>query len=121
MSHHHHGKDAENNREFDPQSYFRLLRYVKPYWKRLTLGILAGMLVGGSLFFSLMMIPQLVSVADSGKKSVRSVPHAELTSKVVEAVSRPGLSAEEKAAAVGLLTGAMEKTQTAWENTINIR
>ena len=66
MSHHHHGKDDENNREFSAQSYFRLLRYVRPYWKRLTIGILFGMLVGGSLFFCLMMIPQLVGVVDGG-------------------------------------------------------
>ena len=49
-----------NNREFKAQSYLRLVSYARPYWKRLTVGILAGMLVGGSLFFGLMMIPRLV-------------------------------------------------------------
>ncbi|MBQ7207959.1 MAG: ABC transporter ATP-binding protein [Lentisphaeria bacterium] len=94
------GEKRNNDRDFKAQSYLRLVAYARPYWKRLTVGIVAGMLVGGSLFFGLMMIPQLVSVADSGKKNVPVVSHAELASKLAEAVSRPGLSAEEKTAAV---------------------
>ena len=45
--------------------YFRLLGYVKPYWFRLTIGILTGALVGGSLFVTLMMIPQMVGAVSS--------------------------------------------------------
>ena len=51
-------KQARNN-------YFRLLAYVKPYWFRLSIGILAGMLVGGSLFVTLMMLPQMVGAVSS--------------------------------------------------------
>ena len=40
--------------------YFRLLAYVKPYWFRLSIGICAGLVVGGSLFVTLMMLPQMV-------------------------------------------------------------
>ena len=85
--------------EFKPQSYLRLISYARPYWLRLTIGILAGMLVGGSLFFGLMMIPQLMNVVDSGK-SGKIVSQNEIASQVVKAVSTPGLSAEEKVSAV---------------------
>lgn len=40
--------------------YFRLLGYLKPYWFRLTVGLAAGLLVGGSLFVSLLMLPQMI-------------------------------------------------------------
>ena len=45
-------------------TYWRLLKYTRPYWKVLTIGILAGMLVGGSLFVTLMLIPKMVSTVD---------------------------------------------------------
>ena len=35
------GRVSENERDFKAQSYFRLLRYARPYWLRLTIGILA--------------------------------------------------------------------------------
>ncbi|MBQ9502786.1 MAG: ABC transporter ATP-binding protein [Lentisphaeria bacterium] len=89
-----------NNRDFKAQSYLRLVSYARPYWKRLTVGILAGMLVGGSLFFGLMMIPRLVSVADSGKKSAVSVSRSELASQVVKAATAPGLTPEQRVSAV---------------------
>ena len=59
-------KNSENDRNFKAQSYFRLLKFAAPYWKRLTLGILCGMLVGGSLFFAMLLLPQLVGLVDSG-------------------------------------------------------
>jgi len=105
MSHHRHGKDAENNRDFRAQSYFRLLSYVRPYWKRLTLGILAGMLVGGSLFFCLMMIPQLVGVVDGGGAIAGSAGMDELrlreqSRRIAAITGDPKLSAEEREEAV---------------------
>lgn len=48
--------------------YFRLLDFVKPYWFRLTVGLIAGLLVGGSLFVSLMMLPQMIG-AMSGSEA----------------------------------------------------
>ena len=58
------GRKSENEREFKTVSYFRLLKYCKPYWKRLTIGILAGFVVGGSLFGSLMVVPDMVMVVE---------------------------------------------------------
>lgn len=59
-------KNNENDKNFKAQSYLRLLKFAAPYWKRLTIGILCGMLVGGSLFFALLLLPQLVGLVDSG-------------------------------------------------------
>ncbi len=93
------GAERENNRNFKAQSYLRLMRYSKKYWKRLTAGILAGALVGGSLLFSLMLIPQLVGVVENNTKmSSRNSVEAELALAAAE--SGAGLSREEKLAAV---------------------
>ena len=59
-------KNNDNDKNFKAQSYWRLLKFAAPYWKRLTFGILCGMLVGGSLFFALLLLPQLVGLVDSG-------------------------------------------------------
>ncbi len=42
------------------QTYFKLLRFTKPYKTRLTIGILAGFLSGGSLFGVLYNMPNLI-------------------------------------------------------------
>ena len=62
-------------------TYFRLLRYTKPYWKTLTIGILSGMLVGGSLFVTLMLIPRMVGAVEpanaAAPQSVMTAPAGE--------------------------------------------
>ena len=95
MAHH---SDTEKV-EFKPQTYLRLISYARPYWLRLTIGIVAGMLAGGSLFFGLMMIPQLVGVVDSGKGKVAVSHHAQ-AEQVVKAVSQSGLTEKQKLEAV---------------------
>ncbi len=53
--------------------YFRLLGYLKPYWFRLTVGLIAGLLVGGSLFVSLLMLPQMIgAMSGSETKAVQN-------------------------------------------------
>ena len=54
-----------NYKEFKSASYFRLLKYTKPYWFRLTLGILAGFVVGGSLFSSLIVLPKMMMIVET--------------------------------------------------------
>ena len=61
---------------FDLKLYFRVLRYARPYWLRLTLGIIAGVLVGGSLFFTLRMIPQMVGVVEPAGAKTEQVEKA---------------------------------------------
>ena len=61
--------------------FLRLLSYVKPYWFRLTIGLVAGLLVGGSLFVSLMMLPQLVgTVSVAGASGVHQEQRVESVS-----------------------------------------
>lgn len=90
----------DNYSNFKAQSYLRLLKFAAPYWKRLTFGILCGMLVGGSLFFALMLLPQLVGLVDSGgsigaSAEQRVVP-AEKLRKLAAISQDPALSQEEK-------------------------
>ncbi len=66
----------DNIRDAGITSYWRLLHYARPYWKRLTVGIVAGMLVGGSLFVTLMLIPQLVGTVDGSASTVTAKRHA---------------------------------------------
>lgn len=78
--------DTVNN--IPKNCYLRLLKYIRPYWFRLTIGILAGMLVGGSLFVTLMMIPQVIGVVETEK------PAAKIVSQ--EAGKAPGSGIVEK-------------------------
>ncbi len=74
-------KLKENERhDWDLRLYLRLLSYVKPYWFQLTMGIVFGLLVGGSLFFSLLMIPRMVGIVDpvrSNPSEIQSVQAAD--------------------------------------------
>ena len=90
----------DNDRNFRAQSYWRLLKFAAPYWKRLTFGILCGMLVGGSLFFALLLVPQLIGLVDSGGNigathAGRSIP-AEKLRQLTEVAQDTKLSAEAK-------------------------
>ena len=60
-------KDKAAAEQFDMRTYWRLLGYTRKYWKRLTIGILAGFMVGGSMLAALLMLPDMVeSVNPSG-------------------------------------------------------
>ncbi len=60
-------------------TYWRLLGYVKPYWKVLTVGIIAGLLVGSSLFVTLMLLPQMVGAVEPTNVVSVSGPKEETT------------------------------------------
>ena len=55
------------------RNLMRLLSYTKRYWFRLTIGILAGMVVGGSLFVTLLMIPQMVGVVKDSTSAGQTI------------------------------------------------
>ena len=84
--------------EFKAQSYFRLLRFVRPYWFRLTVGILSGMLVGGSLYVALMMVPQLMGVVEAEKtaKSSITAKGSKNSNKILAVMKDTKLSQDEK-------------------------
>ena len=73
-------KNSENDAPLKRQSYWRLLKFAVPYWKRLTFGILCGMLVGGSLFMALLILPQLVGMVDSGSNIGASAERRQISS-----------------------------------------
>ena len=53
-----------HSRRSSAATYARLLSYVKPYWKVLAVGIAAGILVGGSLFVTLLVLPKMVGAVE---------------------------------------------------------
>jgi subfamily B ATP-binding cassette protein MsbA len=93
---------TKNEEEFKKQSYFRLLKYTKPYKFRLAVGIIAGFIVGGSMFGTFMVIPTLISgVVEKGAEDssldaagIKKAPAIEKT-EAPEALS-PKLSKELK-------------------------
>lgn len=93
------GRVSENERDFKAQSYFRLLKYTRPYWLRLSVGIIFGFIVGFSLLGSLLVVPELMTAMDSsgmggGKKLTD-------TAEKITKVCRSGkLSDAEKTKAV---------------------
>jgi len=82
-------KKRENEKTFKRQSYFRLLKYTRPYWFRLTIGVVAGLLVGGSLFASLMILPELLSAAEqpNGDNS-RAINVSQKAVQIVDSIEK---------------------------------
>ena len=58
------GRKNKEKEKLNLSTYFRLLSYAKPYKVRLTIGVLAGFMVGGSLLGSLLMLPKLLTAID---------------------------------------------------------
>ncbi len=87
---------TENEKEFKSVSYWRILRFVRPYWLMLTIGIVAGLLVGGSLFGGLMLIPDIAMIVDqdTGQSTKRQKTAEEVIRAVEEAPE--GMTEEEK-------------------------
>ena len=87
---------TENEKEFKSVSYWRILRFVRPYWLMLTIGILAGLTVGGSLFGGLMLIPDIAMIVDqdTGQSEKRQKTAEDVIRAVEEAPA--GMTDEEK-------------------------
>ena len=94
MGHHHHHHE-EGTEHFNPQSYWRLLKYTGRYWKRLTIGLTAGFLVGGSLLAGLLAVPQLLeSVNPTSNREIRI---SEEAAQLLETVEKdPGWQAMDR-------------------------
>lgn len=86
-------KMIERDPEIKRQSYFRLFAYAKPYWIKLSVGILAGFVVGGSLLGSLLMIPQLMSAMDP--TTAKKDKHYVTAQAIVEKLDNNKYSSEE--------------------------
>ena len=99
MSHNDKNENLDHISDTKNQSIFRLVKYLKPYKNRLIVGVLAGFLVGGSLFSSLLIVPHLMTAIDpagpvQNKKVMKTA--AELVA-AVDAQATP--EAKTKAAA----------------------
>lgn len=88
-------RTASNEKEFRRIGYIRLLQYVKPYWKRLTIGILAGLIVGGSLFSTFLILPKMMMIVDQDSSSQKKL-HAAAEKIVTELEADPQLTKEQK-------------------------
>ena len=87
---------TENEKTFKSVSYWRILRFVRPYWLMLSIGILAGLTVGGSLFGGLMLIPDIAMIVEQDNgQSDKSRKTAEDVVRAVEKAPA-GMTDEEK-------------------------
>ena len=73
---------TENEKIFKSVSYRRILHFVRPYWLRLAVGIVTGLIVGGSLFGGLMLLPDMAMIVD------QDTGHAVKRQKTAEEVIR---------------------------------
>ena len=81
------------------ETYWRLLKYARPYAGRLTIGILAGFIVGGSLFGSLLMIPSLMRGIDFTTNTDEKELN-QSAEKIVQTVHQAGPSEQDQLNAV---------------------
>ena len=102
---------SQNEKEFKRVSYWRLLKYAKPYWKRLAIGIFFGLVIGGSLFSSFLIIPKLLMVVDS-PEAADQLKYEQTAEKAIETIeANPGLTPEQKKKAVAdVLSPAKQKS-----------
>ncbi len=92
---------SKDQEEFKKQSYFRLLKYVAPYKFRLSVGIIAGFIVGGSLFGSLMMVTPIVSGVDNSSSSKKGISTPQQVDAIIKVAESKDFKTEEaKAEAV---------------------
>ena len=78
--------------KFDMRVYFRLLSYTRKYWKRLTVGLVAGFMVGGSLLAGLLLLPDMVETINPERGSAIKISAG--ASRVLKAVESDPLWAK---------------------------
>ena len=79
---------------FKKQSFRRILKYAAPYKLRLTIGILAGFVVAGSLFGSLLMLPKIMNGVVPPPEVDRKT--TALAEKIVAVVDNSGIEKREE-------------------------
>ena len=82
-------REENNDKEYKSVSYGRLLRYAKPYWKRLAVGIFCGLVIGGSLFSTFMIFPKMLMIVERDESDQEKM--MQTAGKIVEEVEKtPG-------------------------------
>ena len=78
-------KEVEKEK-FDMKVYFRLLKYTFKYWKRLTIGLIAGFMVGDSLLAGLLLLPDMVESINPEQNNTIKISAG--ASRVLQAVEK---------------------------------
>ena len=73
---------SQNEKILKSVSYRRILHFVRPYWLRLLIGLVTGLIVGGALFGGLMLLPDMAMIVD------QDTGHAVKCQKTAEEVIR---------------------------------
>ncbi len=76
---------------YKKQSYFRLLSYAKPYKMRIAIGVIAGLMVAGSLFSAFMFLPNVLALIDSNANSQVIENENQSKENLVEAKEATGI------------------------------
>ena len=87
---------TENEKAMKSVSYWRILSFARPYWLRLTIGVLMGLIVGGTLFGGLMLLPDMATIVD--QDTGQSVKNRRTAEEVLVAIeqSSPEMDREER-------------------------
>ena len=80
--------------EFKKQSFKRLLKYAAPYKVRLAVGILAGFVVAGSLFSSILLLPQIMKGVIPEPRKEEKVYHK--AEKILQVVNKKSDAPEKE-------------------------
>ncbi|MBQ7404388.1 MAG: ABC transporter ATP-binding protein [Lentisphaeria bacterium] len=106
-------KKQDELADYKFSTYWRLLKYAKPYKFRLIVGILAGFLIGGSLFGSFMMLPSLFSgIEFSSDASAKIEKEA---AEIYRAVNAAGTEEEKIAAVRSFLKSPQDESRVSQE------
>jgi subfamily B ATP-binding cassette protein MsbA len=87
---------TENEKAMKSVSYWRILSFARPYWLRLAVGVIMGLIVGGTLFGGLMLLPDMATIVD--QDTGQSVKNRQTAEEVILAVEQasPEMDREER-------------------------
>ena len=87
---------TENEKAMKSVSYWRILSFARPYWLRLTIGVVMGLIVGGTLFGGLMLLPDMATIVD--QDTGQSVKNRRTAEEVIVAIEQasPEIDREER-------------------------
>ena len=87
---------TENEKAMKSVSYWRILSFARPYWLRLTIGVLMGLIVGGTLFGGLMLLPDMATIVD--QDTGQSMKRHQTAEEVIVAIEQasPEMDREEQ-------------------------
>ena len=85
---------TENEKAMKSVGYWRILSFARPYWLRLAIGIVMGLIVGGTLFGGLMLLPDMATIVD--QDTGQSVKNRQTAEEVILAVEQASPDADRE-------------------------